>query len=192
MGKSPKPYESLLSAQLAEEILNIPAVSDLDLPPPRTIGEMVQRSVDLIRRTNEQLRHSTLAKIVARSIMQDLKKRGDATILVRFDGSVVLRVTYAEDSTELSPRTRRDAPSVQTTNHSALPYLDALRAEAADLGVDISHLGRQRKAIHEYLQAHRRNVTFMDEVRVTPAVEADARPPKAGGGKPVPNVMPGQ
>jgi hypothetical protein len=158
MGKAPKPYESPLSTTLAAEILNIPVVPDEDRPAPRTIGEMVQRSVELITRTNEQLRHSTLAKIVARSIMQDLKKRGDAAIVVRYDGTVVLRVSYADDGDEESApsRMRRDAPVVQMTNRSTLPYLDALRAEAEELGVDVSHLGRQRKAIHEYLQAYRR------------------------------------
>lgn len=176
MGKSPKPYESPLSAQLAEEILNLPVVHDTDRPAPRTIGEMVQRSVDLILHTNEYLRHSTLAKIVARSIMQKLKKRGDAAIVVRFDGTVVLRVTYAgADEDQVSPRPRRDAPSVQMTNHSSLPYLDALRAEAAELGVDISHLGRQRKAIHEYLRTYRTQARGVDEVRVTPVEDNGQR-----------------
>ena len=160
-----KPYESPLSPQLAEEILNIPVTSDTERPAPRTIGEMVRRSVDLISDTNEHLRQSTLAKIVARSIMQDLKKRGDAAIVVRFDGTVVLRVTYSdEDVPEDTPtRPRRDAPSVQMTNHSSLPYLDTLRAEAKELGVDISHLGRQRKTIHEYLQACRKHAETMGQ-----------------------------
>lgn len=167
MGKTPKPYESPLSAKLSEEILNIPVVADVDRPAPRTIGEMVQRSVELISHTNEHLRQSTLAKIVAKSIMQELKKRGDAAIVVRYDGTVVLRVTYSDES-PATARPRRDAPSVQMTNQSVLPYLDALRAEAADLGVDITHLGRQRKAIHEYLQAHRAHPRGVDEVRLTP------------------------
>lgn len=151
MRKPPKPYESLLSPQLAMEILNIPFALGAELPAPKTIGEMVQRSVELVSHTNEHLRHSPLAKIVARSIMQDLKKRGDASIVVRFDGSVVLRVTYSEDAPSPT-RPRRDAPALQTTNQSSLPYMDALRAEARSLGVDITHLGRQRKAIYEYLQ----------------------------------------
>ena len=177
MGKSPKPYESPLSAKLSEEILNIPVVADVDRPAPRTIGEMVQRSVELISHTNEHLRQSTLAKIVAKSIMQELKKRGDAAIVVRYDGTVVLRVTYSDES-PTTARPRRDAPSVQMTNQSVLPYLDALRAEAADLGVDITHLGRQRKAIHEYLQAYRVRPRGVDEVRLTPVEENGVRTPK--------------
>jgi len=168
MSKNPKPYESPLSPTLAEEILNIPVAQDFGRPEPRTIGEMVQRSVEMISHTNEHLRQSPLANIVARSIMQELKKRGDATIMVRYDGTVVLRVAYAPEGDVASPtRPRRDAPSVQVTNQSSLPYLDELRAEAAELGVDISHFGRRRTAIHEYLQAYRKQANGVDEVRVT-------------------------
>lgn len=173
MGKTrkPKPYENPLSPQLAEDILNIPIEEPEQMPPPRTIGERVRRAIEAIEEANKHLATSPVAKIVARSLMQEMKRRGDATIAVRPDGTVVLRVSYGETpEPEAGARPRRDAPMVQTTHRSEIPYLDELRAEAADLGVDISHLGRQRRAIYEYLQAHKRNLkgTF-DEVRVTPA-----------------------
>lgn len=169
MGNQPKPYESPLSDQLAEEILNIPVGIDGDLNPPRTIGEVVRRSVEMIARANQLLEGSQVAKIVARSLMQSLKKRGDAAIVVRYDGTVVLRVVYGEQAEDRPvPRSRKDTPAVQTTHRSDLPYLDDLRQEAESLGVDISHLGRQRRAIHEYLTAYKANLKpGVDEVRVT-------------------------
>lgn len=173
MGTQPKPYESPLSARLAEEILNIPVEPDGDAQPPRTIREMVRRSVEMIDRTNEHLKHSQIAQIVARSIMQELKKRGEASIVVRYDGTVVLRVVYGEESTPHEVRNRRDAPSVQTTHRSDLPYLDELRAEAVDLGLDITHLGRQRRAIHEYIETYKKGIKpGVDEVSVT-AMDGD-------------------
>lgn len=185
MGSQPKPYESPLSEQLAEEILNIPVGLDGDLSPPRTIGEVVRRSVEMIDRANQLLEGSQVAKIVARSLMQSLKKRGDAAIVVRYDGTVVLRVVYGEQDQVVLPRARRDTPAVQTTHRSDLPYLDALREEATSLGVDISHLGRQRRAIHEYLESYKANLKpGVDEVRVTPLDALGAGPSRASRRKP--------
>lgn len=188
MGKHPKPYESPLAPNLARDILNIPIPpGDLESePPPRTIGERVERALRAIEEANRHLATSPVAGIVARSIMQTLKKRGEASIMVRSDGAVVLRVAYgAEEQVEHRPR--RDAPDVQTTHRSDLPYLDELRAEASDLGVDISHLGRRRRAIHEYLEAHKRNLARgFDEVSVARDNLVRIRRPRAnGGGKPV-------
>ena len=154
----PKAYESPLAPQLAEEILNIPIEHEGDFTQPRTIGEMVRGWAVLIERANDQLRQSHLAGIVAKSIAQDLKKRGDATIVVRHDGTVVLRVSYAGADEPPVVELRQDSPSVVKVNRSSLPLLDTLREEAAGMGVDITHLGRQRKAIYEYLQTYRKNV----------------------------------
>lgn len=176
MGKQPKPYESPLSRELAEEILSLFQVSEGSEQAPRTIKDLVR----MIDQTNERLQTSMVAKLVATSIMHSLKKRGDATLVIRYDGNVVVRVSYGEEESEedAAPRTRRDTPTVQTTHKSDLPYLDALRAEAAEMGVDISHLGRQRRAIYEYLEAHKKNVKpLVDEVTVTQVVEV-INPPR--------------
>jgi uncharacterized protein YnzC (UPF0291/DUF896 family) len=176
MGKQPKPYESPLSQGLAEEILSLFQVSEGEEQAPRTIKDLVK----MIDQTNERLHNSMVAKLVANSLMQSLKKRGDASLVIRYDGNVVVRVVYGEEAEveDTTPRTRRDTPMVQTTHKSDLPYLDALRAEAADLGLDISHLGRQRRAIHEYIETHKQNVKpQVDEVTIIP-VEKGAAPPR--------------
>jgi hypothetical protein len=151
MGKH-KPYEHPLSNELALEILNIPVEADT-AAPPRTIGERLVRAKAAIDEANLHLATSPVAKIVAKSIMQDLKKRGDASIHVRYDGTVVLRITYAEADADAVLQPRRDVPSLQSTHRSDLPYLDDLRKRAARMGVDITHLGRQRRAIWDHLNS---------------------------------------
>lgn len=175
MGKQPQPYESPLSRELAEEILSLFQVSEEEEQAPRTIKDLVK----MIDQTNKRLQTSMVAKLVATSIMHSLKKRGDAALVIRYDGNVVVRVSYGDEPIEdVTPRTRRDTPTVQTTHKSDLPYLDALREEAAEMGVDISHLGRQRRAIFEYLEAHKKNVKpQVDEVTVT-QVEEGINPPR--------------
>ena len=150
-----KTYESPLAPEIAQEILNIPITTD-GIEHNRTIGEMIRGWSALIDQANEYLRKSPLTAIVARSLAQELRKRGDAHIAVRFDGVVVLRIIYADEE-EAPPVRRLDAPSVLKVNHSDVPLMETLRKEADSLGVDISHMGRQRKAIHEYLQTHRKN-----------------------------------
>jgi len=177
MGKQPKPYESPLSRELADEVLSLFQVAGEPEQAPKTIKDLVK----IIDQTNDRLQNSTVAKLVATSIMQSLKKRGEATLVIRYDGNVVVRVSYGEDEAEEeeAPRTRRDTPMVQTTHKSDLPYLDELRAEAAEMGVDISHLGRQRRAIYEYLEAHKKNVKpQVDEVTVTRVNDAEDPPPR--------------
>lgn len=155
--RSQKVYESPLAPEIAQEILNIPVDPTDSLEHPRTIGDAVRGWASIIDKTNEHLRQSPLSGIVARSLAQDLRKRGDACIVVRYDGVVVLRITYADEE-EVEPVTRRlDAPSVLKVNHSEVPLMETLRQEADSLGVDITHMGRQRKAIHEYLQTCRKN-----------------------------------
>lgn len=169
MAKQPKPYECPLSPDLAADILNIPLdTGGHDGAPPRTIGERVRRSTEAIDEANRHLAESPVARIVAISLMQRLKKRGTPSILVRYDGTVILRIHYGEEGNGAGKavRMRRDAPEIQTTHTSDLPYLEDLRAEASDLGLDISHLGRQRRIIHEFIEAHKRNVS--GEVEAAP------------------------
>jgi len=153
MGKPPKPYESPLAQELAEEVLSLFQVAEESESAPKTIKDLVR----MIDQTNARLQSSIVAKLVATSIMQSLKKRGDASLVIRYDGSVVVRVAYGDAEEEPISRTRRDTPAVQTTHKSDLPYLDDLRELAIQMGLDISHLGRQRRAIFEYLEAHKKS-----------------------------------
>lgn len=149
-----KPYEIPLTVDLAAEILNIPYAGNLQGPPLKTLGEHLDAAREMIVNANQILAASPVAKIVATSLARDLKKRGDAFLEVRLDGTVVLRVVYNEgqDEKEIPARVRKDAPSVTCTHGSELPYLDELRQEAVERGIDISDLGRQRRAIYERLR----------------------------------------
>ncbi len=75
--------------------------------------------------------------------MKGHRRRGSASIEVGADGSVCLRVSYAKE---------QDDPNVTTAPGGAgLPSLDALRKEAEEYGIDISHLGRQKRKIMDLI-----------------------------------------
>lgn len=153
---SKKPYEVPLEKGLAQEILSMPvhATSPFGVPedsgPSTTIGERVERAAQAVRDANAYLATSKLASLVAHTLMKDLKKRGNPSIVVEPDGQVILRVSYDEDKQEAP-----EAPVEKSKWSSDLPKLDELRAEAEKLGVNISDLGRARRAIHDRLQAVR-------------------------------------
>ena len=144
-----QPYEWPLSDDLAAEILNIPVPPSNGVQEATTIGARLEHAIQAVEEANEYLSQSSLAKIVARSIMTELKKRGEPSIMVRPDGTVILRISYD------TKRSKKPVAVVQAPRSSSLPYLDDLRKEAVELGVDISDLGRQRRAIHERIKAAR-------------------------------------
>ena len=144
-----QPYEWPLSDDLAAEILNIPVPPSNGVQEATTIGARLEHAIQAVEEANEYLSQSSLAKIVARSIMTELKKRGEPSIMVRPDGTVILRISYD------TKRSKKPVAVVQAPRSSSLPYLDDLRKEAEELGVDISDLGRQRRAIHERIKAAR-------------------------------------
>jgi hypothetical protein len=170
MSKIGKPYERPLSPELAKEILNIPFQEpECDLVASATIGEHVERATKAVEAANKMLATSAIAQIVARSLMRDLKKRGDPSIYVAPDGTVMFRVSYEETE----PQPEREVPVVRTQGQSDLPKLAALRKEADDLGLDISHLGRQRRAIFDLIEEHKaKAATGVDEVTVSPVKKA--------------------
>lgn len=148
MAKILKPYEVLLDDELAKEILAIP----MDAPngdPPRTIGERVSAAAAAVAAANEHLKDSRLARIVANSVMKELKKRGVPSVQVRPDGRVVLHVSYDEEE---EPVEKKEPPVQLAKRRSDLPKLDQLRAEALELGLDVSDLGQQRRAIFDRVQ----------------------------------------
>lgn len=167
-----KPYEAPLDPELAFEILNIPMPEE-SAPPPTTIGERVQRSVESVEAANEYLATSPMAHIIADTLMRKLKKRGNPRIQVRMDGTVVLVVSY-EDHHMPKPDI-----GVQTRpRKSSLPTMDELREWAGQIGVDISGMGRKRRAIYEMLQKEERPQTsrrLIDEVTESEAPDEPAR-----------------
>ena len=144
MAKNMKPYEVPLDATLAKEILNTPLPPGDNPEPPQTIGERLSQARQAVEDANEYLAQSMLAKVVASSLMRQLKKRGVPAIQVRPDGVVVLQVSYKEKpTTTVSPLVTR------ARHKTTLPSLADLRERAEGVGVDITDLGRQKRAILE-------------------------------------------
>jgi len=170
-----RPYRSTLVPELAAEILSIPLpvgrVGDrAPDPAPKTIGENLRQAVDRLHEAvdlaNDTLDSNRMVRIVAMSIAKTLKRRGEATISVEPDGSVVLRVDYP--TTVPEPQLEPEPELVLKGKWgSELPSLEKLREDAEDLGVDISDLGRGRRAIHERVQEARTELWHMDEVRLS-------------------------
>lgn len=148
MAKILKPYEVPLDADLAQEILRIPVDSGFGADSVKTIGDRVTAAVNAVKEANEYLAGSKLAAIVADTLMRQLKKRGNPQIMVRPDGTVILRVSYAEEV-----KARKPKPAVRrASKKSDLPPITELRRQAEELGIDISDLGKKRRAIFERIQ----------------------------------------
>lgn len=154
MPKRRKPYEGPLEGGLADDILNIPFDS---ADGSRTLRERVASVLDAIEKAeaelagiNSYLSESPMAAIVARTLMQQLKRRGDPSIRVKADGSVILYVAYDTDSRRAPP-----PPIKKRAGGSDLPRLDELKAQADALGVGYEDLGRQRRALFERIQTAR-------------------------------------
>ena len=86
-------------------------------------------------------------------------------MVVRADGTIVLRIQYAEeeDSTD-------SIEPLNTKGGAALPSLKTLRQEAERLGVDITDLGRRKREIMKRLEQHTAPAKGSDEVRTTSPV----------------------
>jgi hypothetical protein len=128
---------------------------------------------------------SNVVQIIAKSLMRDLKKRGVASLFVTPDGSVMLRITY--DSAE-APEKDTPIPLVRPGSDPGLPKLAVLRQQAKELDLDISGLGRQRRAIFDLIQETQAKLKAgVDEVKVTstPKMTLHKRTSDNGAGKPL-------
>lgn len=179
MAKS-KPYQAQLSDQVAQEILEIPLPVEEEVPepvdPPKTVGEKLHRALEALEEAvsvaNDILDDHRVAKIVAESLAREAKKRGNASIKVSDHGEVMLHVSYEEDK-----ETATTSDVIKSKWKSDLPKLAQLREEAAELGVDISHLGRKRRAIFELLKKEKSRLRGKpDEVTVSSTDPLDDYP----------------
>jgi len=177
MAKNLKPYEVPLDPDLAREILNIPVDED-EGDPPRTIGDRVERAVAAVDEANRILSESSLAAIVADTVMRRIKKRGTPSICVLSDGTVVLRVAYDEERPAPVP-----SPVMRSTKPTDLPTMAELRERADAVGVDISDLGRQRRAILERVRSAEESVMEDDPAPPDRLVDevGEGPPPSAEG-----------
>lgn len=166
-----RPYQAPLEPDLAAQILSIPLPETgpaAELPPARTLGEKLQQSLVSLAETvalaNDALAQNSVAQIVADSLAKKLKKRGVATISVSSAGEVVLQISYEGEEVPAPV-----SGVVRGKWHSDLPTLDEMRAEAADLGVDITHLGRRRREIFRLLTDAKAKLRGpVDEITLSP------------------------
>jgi hypothetical protein len=152
MPKQRKPYEGPLEGDLADDILNLPVRQG---GTAETVRKRVEAALEARRKAdadlaaiNKFLAENRMADIVARTLMKQLKRRGDPSIQVKGDGKVILHVAYDTETRKAPP-----PPVKKRTAGSDLPLLDELRDMAAKAGVNIDGLGRQRRAIFERIKA---------------------------------------
>lgn len=143
MTRKLRPVESELDDEIRNAILSLPVqLQDGSLS---TVGDLVRRADESLRVANEAIQTNALISHTAAFLMRQEKRRGNPTILVRLDGSAVLRVTYEEEEAPL--------PEISATRKSKLPTLDELRDRADQMGIDISDLGRKKTDIIKRLEA---------------------------------------
>lgn len=163
MAKILKPYEVTLDPGLAREILNIPIAGMPEGPTPATIGERVAAATRAVEEANAYLAKSKVAALVAEMLMRQLKKRGAASLRVRTDGVVVLHVAYDEEvKPKADPLIKRESKT------PPLPKLRELREKAKRLGIDISDLGKKRRAIADRLAGAEEAAAADDEEEPMP------------------------
>ena len=112
-----------------------------------TVGRLVEDATEAIRRANEALAANSLVDLAAQDMMKGHRRRGDASVEVDSEGAVLLRISYGK--TQTSPG------STTAPGGAGLPSLEALREEAEEIGLDISHLGRQKRKIMDMVIAAR-------------------------------------
>ena len=136
-----KPVEILVPEPLRSAMLSV-AVPD-EHGQFTTVGRLVEEATEAIRRANEALAANSLVDLAAQDMMKGHRRRGDASVEVGADGAVLLRISYG----------KTQAPSRATTapGGAGLPSLEALRKEAGEYGLDISHLGRQKRKIMDMI-----------------------------------------
>ncbi len=145
MTRKLKPVEIPVPEPLRSAMLSV-AVPD-EHGQFTTVGRLVEEATEAIRRANEALAANSLVDLAAQDMMRGHRRRGDASVEVGADGAVLLRISYG----------KTQAPSRATTapGGAGLPSLEALRKEAEEYGLDISHLGRQKRQIMDLILTSR-------------------------------------
>ena len=148
MTRKLKPVETELDSEIQEAVRSLP----VKLPDDTlaTVGDLLKKAEEFLHLANDAVQGNALIQTTAAFLMKQGKRRGTPSILVRMDGTAVLRIIYGDDEGE------DDSPALPgpVSVRSKLPPLDDLRAEATRKGVDISDLGRQKRKIIERLDLH--------------------------------------
>jgi hypothetical protein len=135
-----KPYSTPVEAQLAAQLLNTSGEREEGGLLGDKLATIANELEGLVEEANKFLEDSEFATMVADTLARKANKRGWPRIAVESSGKVVLEISYQDPGKKKPKRARR------------VPLLDELRAEAEEMGVDISGFGIKRRAIYEHLQ----------------------------------------
>ena len=133
MSHKKKLYREPLSEDLTKALLTTAGT-----PLAESLATARETLHDIIEKARVHLIQNPLTPIVAQSVTKELGRRGDATVIVDDDGSVMLEIQYGGNGNA------RDWKS-------DLPSLQELRRQSEEKGIDISHLGRNKRQIQELL-----------------------------------------
>ena len=171
-----KPYILPVDEKLSAQLLNSRGAKGDGALLGDRLSELATELEQLVKEANEFLEDSEFAGIVADTLVRKANKRGWPRLQVESSGRLVLQISYQDPGKKKAKRSRR------------VPLLDELRAEAKELGVDISGFGIKRRAIYEYLQKVRSgtaagaDVGTSKKTKATPVVkQADDEADPDGG-----------
>lgn len=143
MTRKMKPVEVELSSEVQQAVLSLPVRGQEG--SLSTVGDLIREAREALDKANAAIHENALIQLTASHLMKQEKRRGNPSILARLDGTAYLRIIYGGEEEVLDT----PEPLVQSPK---LPNLPSLRKKAAELGVDISDLGRQKKKIMERLE----------------------------------------
>lgn len=175
MSKGQKNFRTEVDSKLAMELLNVaPQAKGEEAPLP--LGKKLKSAVNnlaaVVQEANEFLADSNLATKLAEALAADKNKRGFPTISVDANGAVVLEVDY--DAKRGKKKKRQYS--------RRLPLLADLRKEAAELGVDVSHLGQKRRAVYDFLEeVKQRRAAAQGDAATSPAAAGEDPEPMSAG-----------
>jgi hypothetical protein len=191
-----KPYSGPVDKKTAIQLLNGSGESFDGMLLGESLIATAEKLELLVTKANAFLQDNEFAKVMAEYLAMKVNRRGASEILVSSTGQVLLDIQYEEIPTR---------PTV-LKRQRRVPLLEDLRAEAKQLGLDITRFGIKRKAIYDYLEkvraqkpeGTRRSVSVVkiaedqedhdpgpmangpDETKLTSALD-EARPPRKRG-----------
>ena len=128
--------------EMAEAILNLPV--SREGKDTITVKDLLREASEALDAANSTVQGSVLARMASELVMRESRKRGTPQLSLTLDGVATLCVTYASE----------EGSTTIVNGAGKLPSLEDLRSKAADMGVDISDLGRAKIKIIERLEAH--------------------------------------
>lgn len=137
-----KPYSGPVDNKIAIQLLNGSGEQFEEGMLGEALISTASKLQLLVEKANAFLHDNEFAKVMADFLAMKINRRGQSEILVSPTGQVLLDIQYEEIPTR--PMTLK--------RHRRVPLIGELRAEAKQLGIDISRFGIKRKAIWNHLE----------------------------------------